>query len=421
MKTLIAAFAILVILSLSLIGCHSCYEKPEVTGVADDGLWLYIDNYRYRSDMTNKEPLVTSIEIGGETYTDIEITDTEYTDSDTVFMCAQYGLESSQDNGTCFISYDIKEKTTKIIYDGGTEYEIAGIDYCNDKRGRFVLSLTENGESTHDRLIFDQGEFKYVLSNPGIRKAVFADSAIFTYEYNDIIRFGWNEAVLSLRNIMRISLADKTLYIETRNSYNDFTDGSGSFDFYGLYAYDTESGNSICLANEKELFDADVSPETDYYIVGSNSTHTINSKKVNFADHYALMYFNREKFMPEKIADLEYENAEWHLSTYSTTTRYLYLRADKQSDGYDDYKMWFDTQRKKFLRFRPDIPEYYSDYADSEDYYFYSSFKPTGLMSSDKWCSLHRVNKKTGKDVIMHVFITSSTNKDYNLSAVRNY
>ena len=62
------------------------------TGVADDNQWLYIDNYCYHSDMSGREQLVDIVKIGGKTYNDIEITDTEY-DGDTVFMCVTYATD----------------------------------------------------------------------------------------------------------------------------------------------------------------------------------------------------------------------------------------------------------------------------------------------------------------------------------------
>lgn len=55
------AFSALVVLS----GCSGYKTKPEVTGGADDGLYLYCGNMRYTSDYQNGEELVSSLDIEG--------------------------------------------------------------------------------------------------------------------------------------------------------------------------------------------------------------------------------------------------------------------------------------------------------------------------------------------------------------------
>lgn len=221
------------------------------------------------------------------------------------------------------------------------------------------------------RLIIDRGELQYLLYSPDIFTAAYADSAIFTYSGNDIVRIDWRNdvqtEVLSLKNnISHIELSGYTLYITTRNYYIGFENSPRYYNFYGLYAYDTVNGRNVCLADETELYDANISAEADHHIVGYCNAHTINSKTVYFADHYVLMRFDREKFAAVKIADLKYENSEWRLVNWAAGSaiegRYLFLQADKESDGYTDYKIWYDTKENKFLKFRPD-EKYCRDFA----------------------------------------------------------
>ena len=85
-------FLLPVCLSLVCIlcsGCESCYKPPDITGAADDGIWLYSGNYRFRSDLSEREELVAAIEIGGEVYDDLDVTYCEYA-GDDVYMCATY-------------------------------------------------------------------------------------------------------------------------------------------------------------------------------------------------------------------------------------------------------------------------------------------------------------------------------------------
>ena len=77
---------------ITLTGCSDCKTSPgntqtlpgntqispEITGEADDGLYLYSGNMRYTSDYENGEELITSVDIDGVTYNDIEFFDALY-------------------------------------------------------------------------------------------------------------------------------------------------------------------------------------------------------------------------------------------------------------------------------------------------------------------------------------------------------
>ena len=88
---------------IALAGCSDCNTSPgntqtlpgntqispEITGVADDGLYLYSGNMRYTSDYENGEELITSVDIDGVTYNDIEFFDALYI-GDNAYMSINY-------------------------------------------------------------------------------------------------------------------------------------------------------------------------------------------------------------------------------------------------------------------------------------------------------------------------------------------
>ena len=196
-------FLLSVCLSLVCIlcsGCESCYKPPDITGAADDGIWLYSGNYRFRSDLSEREELVAAIEIGGEVYDDLDVTYCEYA-GDDVYMCATYlfnggagladteSIDDSEGNrqepkGGCLIRYDIGDKTAEVVYDGGAEHPVISVLHYNKNNSGFLLCC-ENENSEDEYIIVEDGKLARVcdFSFSGSEKSrlIFTDSSIVCF------------------------------------------------------------------------------------------------------------------------------------------------------------------------------------------------------------------------------------------------
>ena len=109
---------------ITLTGCSDCKTSPgntqispEITGEADDGLYLYSGNMRYTSDYENGEELITSVDIDGVTYNDIEFFDALYI-GDNAYMSINYYENDASISplGNCIIKYNVADKTQELIY-----------------------------------------------------------------------------------------------------------------------------------------------------------------------------------------------------------------------------------------------------------------------------------------------------------------
>ena len=98
MRKIIKKACVLLVLAaiITLTGCSDCKTSPgntqispEITGEADDGLYLYSGNMCYTSDYENGEELITSVDIDGVTYNDIEFFDALYI-GDNAYMSINY-------------------------------------------------------------------------------------------------------------------------------------------------------------------------------------------------------------------------------------------------------------------------------------------------------------------------------------------
>lgn len=108
--------------AFTLAGCSACGTKyptreeciPEKLGESE-GLWLYLENTRSRTDGTEEETLLTDIVIDGETYSaeSYNISSTHYAKSAHKIL---YELQLSTDGSRHVYSYDYKEKSGKHLY-----------------------------------------------------------------------------------------------------------------------------------------------------------------------------------------------------------------------------------------------------------------------------------------------------------------
>lgn len=290
-------FLLSVCLSLVCIlcsGCESCYKPPDITGAADDGIWLYSGNYRFRSDLSEREELVAAIEIGGEVYDDLDVTYCEYAGGDIVYLYTH----------TSFIA-EIKK----------------GYDWA------FVRQ--------------------------------------------------------------------------------------------GLYVYDAAGGKLQCLAAASEEQSADIDVETGYYITGSLGIHGINGEYVGFADNYALMYFDTETFTSKFVCDFSAPDADWKFKRVCIENGYLIFEGREREVDYNK-RAYFNIKSNRFVPLPPLLPkERPKGSTGNGEYYFYYKYYPGGLMSSEGWTALRRVNIKSGKDDVMWV---SGLGEDvYAIDAVRAY
>lgn len=128
MRKIIKKVCVLLVLAaiITLTGCSDCKTSPgntqtlpgntqispEITGEADDGLYLYSGNMRYTSDYENGEELITSVDIDGATQNFIEVTGVHYV-GDVAYMAVTYYENDTYISplGNCIIKYNVADKT----------------------------------------------------------------------------------------------------------------------------------------------------------------------------------------------------------------------------------------------------------------------------------------------------------------------
>lgn len=442
-------FLLSVCLSLVCIlcsGCESCYKPPDITGAADDGIWLYSGNYRFRSDLSEREELVAAIEIGDEVYDDLDVTYCEYA-GDDVYMCATYlfnggagladteSIDDSEGNrqepkGGCLIRYDIGDKTAEVVYDGGAEHPVISVLHYNKNNSGFLLCC-ENENSEDEYIIVENGKLARVcdFSFSGSEKSrlIFTDSSIVCFSGKFLQSMSWYDSDWTYTHALDAEITDAEyaggdiVYLYPRTAFIAKT-GRGydwAFVRQGLYVYDAAGGKLQCLAAASEEQSADIDVETGYYITGSLGIHGINGEYVGFADNYALMHFDTETFTSKFVCDFSAPDADWKFKRVCIENGYLIFEGRDCDVDYNK-RAYYNITSNSFVLFPPLLPkERPKGSTGNGEYYFYYNYYPGGLMSSAGWTALHRVHIESGKDDVMWV---SGLGEDvYAINAVRAY
>lgn len=423
------------ILTASLCGCN--LRPPAVTGSADDGLWLYKGNARYLSDLSGEEKLIDRLVIGGVSYEDLNVTDTAYGKGNSVHMCLSYPLasdtaaEGNQTDdlngdstervyGGCLVRYDLKEKTTDVLFDGGAEYVVTDIYYADDTQNRFLLYadtgfiIVENGKVAETC----KDDFRVIGGYDEPLRYCFTDGGIFRYRssFSELERRSWDSPEWKAidgapDNIKRIAVSGSVLFITTRRKWNDFT-------YFGLYAYQTETGEIRCLADDRMKEDAQIDPDSGFYLKGEVCTYFTSKDQRICGGNYSLRKFDCATFTEREIAPLDIRNAQW--SIYKTTPNSLLLQGDTVEDSSYEYRLYdFTTQSFRAVKLE-DFARVSNYIVESEDYVFYYTVKSRGIWSG-QYYALHRLRKTDGKDDVMHVAEGYGYMSPYVYDALRNF
>lgn len=426
MKKLLTLMAA-ALLAVGLCGCD--YSPPAVTGTADDGLWLYAGNTRCKSDLSGKEKLVENVESDGALYRSVDVTDTVYTDDGGILMCVTYSLSdrdgSAQYNaeptrserGGCLIRYDLKEKRSEVLFDGETEYAVKSVTYYNENSDRYLLD-TEKGF-----VIVERGEIAEVCEekfygnggNSVPWRYTFTEAGIFRYRVGSSVLESrswdspaWKSLYKVPNNLFRITSSGQVLYVSTRHVVNNF-------EYYALYAYQTEKELWKCLSDERQE-EATIDSESGLYLKGSVRIFSTPNGLNLYGYDYSLWQFDCETFSERKIAALDIRDARWRI--YRAERNFLFLQGYITETSSYAYRLYEpETERILTGKFSDFIREVHS-VLDNEEYSFYYSTKSRGMFAGDYY-ALHRLRKSDGKDDVMYV--TEGYQNPYHFDALLCY
>ncbi|PWM73614.1 MAG: hypothetical protein DBX59_04720 [Bacillota bacterium] len=376
LKTFLAVFYT-VLLSFIFISCNengeSCSLKemndpPEITGTADDGLWLYSGNTRYKSDLSQMEVFLPNIEINGVVESVNSVRDCVYTEEYAYFII----------NYRYFIRYDLKAKTYKILFESKETQLLSHFQLASPETQRFVIYGNENDTSFYLPIENEQAKEEflpsdlYCITNHFIYKS--EENNLYIADWSGDYRF-FKAFPESIYSIFPCNSNENIVYVVTNNENDKIS---------SLYVVDTEENKELLLI-EENYFNSRL-PTNGYFL---------NPSK----DKIFLCYFNEKTFQKETLYVFEKDFVYFYMENFLSLNKYVLLTKNVDLEIYNYY---YDTEQNILKEYNAADFTEYELLCENKDYAFYLSEKATFGLWNTPWNVLNRLNKKTGELDVMH-------------------
>lgn len=420
-KILFALLASATLIVLS--GCSDFNTTPDITGVADDGLYLYSGNMRYTSDYENGEELVLAVDIDEVTYSNIEFCDALYIGDDAYMSINYYENDTLvKPLGNCVIKYNVADKSQQLIYNcpldekQGERYFVDEILWVGSD-GSKIAGVAQYSDST---LIIYDGEVMEEL--PDNAEYAFDNDFYAFADYRDITCMSWDgEKVNQFENVYRIEnleIYDTKLYAYTCYTYQgeQWRDENWLYNCEGLECYDPFSGELLFMDDPSTHYTTYTDLQTGFSIMGQMNAHIIDGETWVYATDFDLYLFEGGAFY--YFCNFEDSTADWTYYTPEVRGDYIIFGGCGEEDGefVTGKKCYFNLKTRSFEA-DPELPVEIS--AEYGDYYFYIDYFGPLIIAASQYIELHRVNKLTGADDVMAYEMVDY--KDYNIDIVRDY
>lgn len=424
-KTTKILFAILASAALvALSGCSGCKTKPEITGAADDGLYLYSGNMRYTSDYENGEELITSVDIDGVTQNFIEVTGVHYVGDDAYMAVTYYENNTYIPRaGSCIVKYNVANKTQEIIYNYA---------YDGSFGGRYIVDdiLWASGDGLKIAALSDYGYTLIIYGGKVVDEIrdeteYTVDDEFYAYAdagYKNIVCKSWDGEIVnefkSIHPIDGLEIYGGKLYARTFCSYRGEQWRNEDWEYVcnGIESYDPFSGERLSMfdpSTYKTIYD---DLQAGFSIIGQMSAHIIDGETRVYATDFELYLYEDDAFY--YFCDFEDSTADWTYDMPEVRGDHIIFGGCGGEDGeyVTDKKCYFNLKTHAFEA-DPELPVEVS--AEYGDYYFYIDYPDPIIITANEYIVLHRVNKVTGADDVMAYAMVDY--EDYNIDIVRDY
>lgn len=397
-----------------IFGIEACIDyknsPPEITGTADDGLFLYLGNGRYTSDLRQYAQLVTEVNIGGETYTvfhdeqDIQPQYAACYQGDYAWLILNI-RDRENGEGQCLVKYGLETEKCEVLYHWWScRSELL---YCGEENGVILLSL-------YDHLCDKWGVYR--VENGDVRRygipseiCAFTERGLVYAKENTVFLRGWDtdyyESILEL--------PDKVSFLKTAG--NAVIAGIRYSHGAGLYAYNTVTGERLVLAEASDGVYAQINCNQvefyDLYYIRCSFREIVYNTKENpingfLGENCELRRFNAENFTDESVYVFEKTDREYKgIAGYPA--RYIRICETRLSwGGLYDAEYYYDIETNLLKKGRSPELNGRVFVAENENYLFYYTYKNRMV---GKYCVFCRLNKETGRDDIM--FYTMKTDR----------
>ena len=408
------AFSALVVLS----GCSGYKTKPEVTGVADDGLYLYCGNMRYTSDYQNGEELVSSLDIEGVTYDHLIYCDSRYFGDEAYIAIDYYESEDAERAGSCILKYDIKSKAHEVLYHGADEFGY--IRFISGDKTRFAVDITDGYGGV---AVIHDGELEEVLPEADIS---YSDNFV-AYSDGDYIFYkswGGEFEYIQPDYTGRHEIFGDVMYIYAHDSYRELpAEDELELTCAGFTAFNMATKKSFSRLPAQDMGSYELHAQSGYYSMGKIYDYTTRYRtRLGFND-YELYRFDPVQMQGVYVCDFPEAKTNWNYNSAELRGDYLVFDGVRPlfSGNFDYDTCYFNTVSGQFES-DPELPPDTIFYSFG-DYDFYITYNREALMSDYGYHALHCVNKVTGKDDVMAVKygLAGSSDRIYNIGAVRDY
>lgn len=320
-----------------LSGCSDFKTSPEITGVADDGLYLYSGNKRYTSDYENGEDLISSVNIDGVTQNFIKVAGAHYV-GDDAYLGATYYENDAYNSvaGSCIVKYNVAYKTKELIfnyvYDSrfNERYIVADILWVSGD-GRKIAVLSDYGNTL---LIYDGGVVDELPD--GVAYAfdddfyAFADNCYITCKSWDGAEMNEFESVYRIESL---EIYEEILYARTSYTYRgeQWRNEDWEYDCNGLEGYDPFSGERLLMSDPSVHKTIYTDLQAGYSIRGQMSGQMIDGEICVFATNFELYLIKDNVF--HYFCDFDNAAVDWIYNTPEVRGDYIIFGGCGEESG----------------------------------------------------------------------------------------
>ena len=420
-------------------GCDSLYDVAPKEYGEWDGNYIYAGNVRCKTTGEDDEYLIESLMKDGEKYTVVETTDYQYV-GDDIYLCLSVQEQETQASNSCFVCYDLKEKTTDIIYWAEGDLQARQIyklsetfvvlqmtDYYNNRR-LFKIDYSGNVLSENENYLealMQTGEYLVGFDN---------EKKAFFYREWEETEYAYMPA---LTQDLQSTMAE---YVEKDGRQGFLLQTMTEDRWRGLYFYELEGGrwyDLLRLPKGKELIvkngyaaegmPMDVTYTMKYSLRGSNGG-ILSFPKEEMVTLKHFMYQNccfyqidYNEMQLKRIYDFSQKYAKKDFTDFTVLSDgQIYFNAHEvvfasgcrgQGDKVKYSGYLLDTQTGKLAKDSKDV---YGDWLKEqkekeklenapsyENYAYYLTTDRYGLYGTPTVYTLYRYDCETGKNIAM--------------------
>lgn len=451
-------------LLLTLICCFiffSCGETlsdvvPKEYGEWD-GNYIYSKNLRCKTTGEEDTVLVSKIIRDGVEYTVTETTDYLYI-GEELYMCLTVEALIQEETTTCFVRYNVKEKTTKVIYWEIDDLKAAFIFKISQK---FILLETSEG---HDELLFKidyQGNivseneeypmYNLMIGDMGDYFLEFEDNTFCYYTLDDSERkkmFSVPNGIGFLSPYDYVEQGERKGFLFLRSREETYYETYYTM-YCGIYFYDLTEDKlydifSIVSSTETMIIRNDfilVGTPTIRKYIGTSRRSGCESEKEERTyygyENCKLYQIDYKTMTVVECFDFSKEYAKNDFSDFIVLSKdVLYFSSHKLSKGLScqgeeasvkETHYALDVKTKKFKKVSVEYKFDWSKEHRTEialkngayfgQYVYYFQADDFGSFLQERVFTLQRYDTKTGKTIAMQSWIYSSPSDTYQVES----